>query len=73
MYGIKCIQTPQDRIDLDLLECVQRRATKMIQAMEHLSYEDRLRAEAVQSGEKQGDSSLSISIGELQERRGQTL
>jgi len=25
------------------LECIQRRATKMIQGMEHLSYEDRLR------------------------------
>ena len=28
---------------MDLLECVQRRATKMIQGMEHLSYRDRLR------------------------------
>ena len=40
-----CIQiwSPQYRRDMDLLECVQRRATKMIQGMEHLSYEDRLR------------------------------
>ena len=30
-------------LDMDLLECLQRRATKMIQVMEHLSYEDRLR------------------------------
>ena len=28
---------------MDLLECVQKRAIKMIQGMEHLSYEDRLR------------------------------
>ena len=28
---------------MDLLEHIQRRATKMIQGMEHLSYEGRLR------------------------------
>ena len=28
---------------MDLLECVQRRATNMIQWMEHPSYEDRQR------------------------------
>jgi len=33
----------QYRRDMDLLECVQRRATKMIQGMEHFSFEDRLR------------------------------
>ena len=40
-----CIQmgSPLYRRDMDLLECVQRRATKMIQGMEHLSYKDRLR------------------------------
>ena len=35
--------SPQYRRDMELLECIQRRATKMIQGMEHLSYEDRLR------------------------------
>ncbi|KAK4815392.1 LOW QUALITY PROTEIN: hypothetical protein QYF61_001380, partial [Mycteria americana] len=40
-----CVQlwSPQHRKDMDLLERVQRRATKMIGGMEHLSYEDRLR------------------------------
>ena len=34
---------PQHRKDMDLLEQVQRRPTKMIRGMEHLSNEDRLR------------------------------
>ena len=40
-----CIQMggPQYRRDVDLLECIQGRATKMIQGMEHLPSEDRLR------------------------------
>lgn len=40
-----CIQMwgPQYRIDTDLLERFQKRATKMIHGMEHLPYEDRLR------------------------------
>ena len=40
-----CVQmwSPQYRRDVDLLECVQRKATKMIHGLEHLSYEDRLR------------------------------
>ena len=35
-----CMQvwSPQNRRDTDLLECVQRTATKMNQGMEHLSY-----------------------------------
>ena len=35
--------SPHYRRDMDLLECVQRRATKMIHGMEHLSYEGGLR------------------------------
>jgi len=35
--------SPQYRKDVELLEHIQRRATKMIQGMEHFSYEDRLR------------------------------
>ena len=40
-----CVQAwgPQYRKDMELLERVQRRATKMIRRLEHLSYEDRLR------------------------------
>ena len=35
--------TLQYRRDIDLLDYVQRRATEMIQGMEHLPYKDRLR------------------------------
>ena len=40
-----CVQAwgPQYRNDVELLERVQRRATKMIRGLQHLSYEERLR------------------------------
>jgi len=39
-----CVQvwSPQCRGDMDLLECIQGRATKMFQGMKHLPCEDRL-------------------------------
>jgi len=45
IYLEYCIQlfSPQHKKDMDLLEWVQSRATKMIQRLEHLSYKKRLK------------------------------
>ncbi|PKU49335.1 hypothetical protein llap_374 [Limosa lapponica baueri] len=49
-----CVQlwSPQHRKDMGLLVQVQRRTTKMITGMEHLSYKDRLRELGLFSLEK---------------------
>ena len=44
-----CVQAwgPQYRKDVELLEQVQRRTTKMIRGLEHLSCEEKLRVEGI--------------------------
>jgi len=68
--------SPLFRRDMDLLECVQSRAPKMIQGMEHLPYEDRVKELGLFSLERapgRPDGGLSVSKKGVQEIREQTL
>jgi len=51
-----CIQlwSPQHGKDKDLLEQIQRRATKMIRGLEHISYEERLREVGCSAWRREG-------------------
>jgi len=68
-----CIQfwSPPHRTDMDLLERVQRRATKMVRGMEHLSYEEQLRDWAYSAWRNEGSTETleqpSSTRGDLQE------
>ena len=52
-YSIQ-VWGPQYRKDVDLLERVQRRATKMTGGLEHLSFQDRLREWACSARRREG-------------------
>jgi len=65
-----CVQlwSPQHRKDTDLLEQVQRRVTKMMRVMEHLSYDKRLRQLGLFSLEKRRlQRDLIVAFQYLQE------
>ncbi|KAK4812679.1 hypothetical protein QYF61_012189 [Mycteria americana] len=65
---LDCVQlwSPQHKKDMELVERVQRRATKMILGLESLSYEGRLRVGVVQPGEEKAAGRPHSSLPGLQ-------
>ena len=67
-----CIQmwSPQHRRDMDLLECIQRRTTKLIQGVEHFSGENSVRELGLCSLEKRRlQTYLRVAFQYLKEGR----
>ncbi|TRZ09503.1 hypothetical protein HGM15179_017599 [Zosterops borbonicus] len=59
-----CVQfwAPQFRKDIEMLECVQRRARRLVKALEHKPYEERLRELVLFSLGKKGGSGVILSV-----------
>ena len=55
----------QHKKDVELLKGVQRRATKRIRGLEHLSYEDRLRDLGLEKAAERPHRGLSVVEGSI--------